>query len=121
MSNHVRQFVVLLFAVTSVGLSGCTALLIGGAAAGGYMVANDDGSVGEFVDDTALTTSVKTRLISDKYVHGLRINVDSDRGIVTLRGEVNSFIERDRAIQIAESTKGVVRVDNELEVAAPKT
>jgi osmotically-inducible protein OsmY len=41
-------------------------------------------SVGETVDDATITTRVKTALLNDPDVGGLRIDVDTFKGVVTL-------------------------------------
>ena len=43
-------------------------------------------SVGETIDDATLTTRVKTSLLNDPVVGGLRIDVDTFKGVVTLSG-----------------------------------
>ena len=97
-------------------LSGCAALLIGGAAAGGYVVGKDERPVGQQVDDGTITASVKTRLVADKYAPGWRIDVDTRNSVVTLNGEVKSYVARSQAEKIARETKGVTEVVNNLKV-----
>ena len=43
-------------------------------------------SVGETIDDATITTRVKTSLLNDPDVGGLRIDVDTFKGVVTLSG-----------------------------------
>jgi len=45
-----------------------------------------------------------------------RINVDSDKGVVTLKGEVDSADTKRRAEEVAKRVSGVTRVNNELKV-----
>ena len=68
-------------------------------------------STGEVIDDTAITTKVKTGLLGDPMVSAFAISVETSRGVVSLTGIVNSAGERARAIQIAQETGGVRRVD----------
>jgi hyperosmotically inducible periplasmic protein len=68
-------------------------------------------STGEILDDTTITTKVKTSLLADPTVSAFAISVDTSRGVVSLTGIVNSAGERARAIQIAQETGGVRRVD----------
>jgi osmotically-inducible protein OsmY len=68
-------------------------------------------STGEVIDDTAITTKVKTGLLGDPAVSALAISVETSRGVVSLTGIVNSAAERARAIQIAQDVGGVRRVD----------
>ena len=71
-------------------------------------------TVGQALDDTTITTRVKTAMLNDEQVGGLRVDVDTFKGVVTLSGRVKSQSERERAIAIARSTSGVVEVKDAL-------
>ena len=73
-------------------------------------------SVGETIDDATITTRVKTALLNDPDVGGLRIDVDTFKGVVTLSGAVKSAQERDKAVGIAKKTPGVVDVKSTLQI-----
>jgi osmotically-inducible protein OsmY len=73
-------------------------------------------TVGETIDDTAITTRVKTAMLNDPAVGGLRIDVDTYKGVVTLSGRVKNQTERDQAISLARRTSGVVEVKDALQV-----
>ncbi len=73
-------------------------------------------TVGETIDDTTITTRVKTAMLNDPAVGGLRIDVDTFKGVVTLSGRVKSQSERDQALAIARRTTGVVEVKDALQV-----
>jgi osmotically-inducible protein OsmY len=73
-------------------------------------------TVGETIDDATTTTRVKTALLNDPDVAGLKIDVDTFKGIVTLSGSVKSQSEADRAITIARRTDGVSDVKSTLQV-----
>jgi len=66
--------------------------------------------------DAALTAKVKAALVLNKSVPASAINVDSQDGMVTLRGEVNDQQTRDLAGKIAQDTPGVREVRNHLYV-----
>ena len=68
-------------------------------------------SVGEAVDDTAITAKVKSSFLADSVVSASAIDVDTTAGAVSLNGIVKSEQERQRAIQLAQSTQGVRVVD----------
>ena len=68
-------------------------------------------STGEVIDDTAITTKVKANLLADPVVSSFAISVETSRGVVSLTGIVNSTGERAQAIQVAQETGGVRRVD----------
>ena len=71
---------------------------------------------GEVTDDLTIHTMVKTRLLRDDEVRGLRINVDVNKGVVTLSGKVRSEAERQRAVEVATGTPNVARVVDNLVV-----
>ena len=73
-------------------------------------------TVGETIDDTTTTTRVKTAMLNDPAVGGLRIDVDTYKGVVTLSGRVKTQAEKDQAIAIARRTEGVVEVKDALQV-----
>ena len=71
---------------------------------------------GEVTDDLTIHTVVKTRLLRDDDVRGLRINVDVNNGVVTLSGRIRSEAERQRAVEVATGIPNVVRVVDNLVV-----
>ena len=73
-------------------------------------------TVGQAIDDTTITTRVKTAMLNDPVVGGLRIDVDTFKGAVTLSGPVKSPAERERAITLARRVSGVTDVKDALQV-----
>lgn len=71
------------------------------------------------VDDTWITTKVKSSLLADTDVAGLQINVDTLNGVVTLAGEVEQQAQIDKAISIARGIKGVTDVQSTGLVVGP--
>jgi len=71
---------------------------------------------GEYMDDTAITTKVKTAIFSDSELKVLQINVETFKGVVQLSGFVNSSASATKAAQVARGVKGVVEVKNDLVV-----
>ncbi len=69
------------------------------------------------VTDAALTAAVKTKLLGDPKVSGLKIDVDSKEGIVTLNGTVKSQAEKDEALRLARETDSVRNVVDHLTIA----
>src|SRR3970040_2329931 len=78
-------------------------------------------TVGEAIDDTTITTRVKTAMLNDPAVGGLRIDGDTFKGVVTLSGRVKSQGERNQAITIARGINGVVEVKDALQVIPENT
>jgi hyperosmotically inducible protein len=73
-------------------------------------------SVGTHVDDALITAAVKTRLLDDPLVKGLKIDVDTRSGVVFLTGSVRNRAESDRAVEIARATDHVKDVKPDLVV-----
>jgi hyperosmotically inducible periplasmic protein len=69
------------------------------------------------VTDAALTAAVKTKLLADTRVGGLKIDVDSRNGVVTLSGTVRSQAEKDEALRLARETESVRNVEDKLTIA----
>lgn len=66
------------------------------------------------VSDSAITTKVKTALMTEKDVNSMDISVNTFNGIVQLSGFVTSQWQVDRAIQVAAGVEGVRSVKNDL-------
>jgi osmotically-inducible protein OsmY len=71
-------------------------------------------STGEYVDDSVITTKVKSLLAEDDFLKSFQISVETYKGIVQLSGFVNSRQAVDKAWQIARSVQGVKSVRNNL-------
>jgi hyperosmotically inducible protein len=66
------------------------------------------------VSDTAITSDVKARLLADADVSGLKIDVDTRDGVVTLSGTVTSPVQKSRAVEVAGKADNVVRIEDNL-------
>lgn len=75
-------------------------------------------TAGEVVDDAMITTKLKAKFIEDDMVKALDIQVETFKGVVQLSGFANSQDEINRAIEIANTTKGVVEVKNDIRLKA---
>ena len=71
-------------------------------------------STGEVVDDSVITTKVKSLIASDDILKAFQISVETRKGIVELSGFVNTQKDKDKAGQIARSVEGVKSVVNAL-------
>jgi hyperosmotically inducible periplasmic protein len=85
-------------------------------AASGCAVSRGQESVGAYVDDTGITTLVKSRFFEDKDVAGTSISVETLNGTVMLSGFAKSNLERNKAETIARAVRGVKSVKNEISV-----
>jgi hyperosmotically inducible protein len=71
-------------------------------------------TLGQTVDDATITAAVKSKLMADSVVGGLKIDVDTKDGVVSLSGPVKSQSEKDTAVRIARETSGVKDVQDNL-------
>jgi osmotically-inducible protein OsmY len=71
-------------------------------------------SAGEFVDDSVITTKVKTLLAQDDFLKSFQISVETYQGTVQLSGFVDSQKAVDKATEITWSVKGVKSLKNNL-------
>ncbi|HXH54659.1 MAG TPA: BON domain-containing protein [Gammaproteobacteria bacterium] len=88
-----------------VGLSICALLTLG------TLNAFANPTVGEFVDDSVITTKVKEKILLDKSVSSLNFNIETNKGVVSIGGKAPTENEASKAVEIAYSTDGVVKVD----------
>ena len=80
---------------------------------------NAVGGAERFVGDVAITTAVKTKLVADDMTKARDIKVITDKGVVSLIGDVGSTAEKDEAESVARSVDGVKSVKNELKLKTP--
>lgn len=69
---------------------------------------------GEYIDDTVITTKVKSAIFADPDLKVLQINVETFKGVVQLSGFVDSAQNIKKAGEVARSVEGVVSVKNDL-------
>ena len=74
------------------------------------------GSTGEYVDDSVITTKVKSLLAADDFLKSFQISVETFKGTVQLSGFVDSAQASAKAVEIANSVKGIKAVRNSLVV-----
>ena len=77
-------------------------------------------TVGNWVDDSVISTKVKAKLIANSEVKAGDIDVGCSQGIVTMIGRVRSEKMKSLAERIARDTKGVKDVNNELTVGGAR-
>jgi osmotically-inducible protein OsmY len=71
-------------------------------------------STGEYIDDSVITTKVKSLLAADNFLKSFQISVETYKGTVQLSGFVGSEKAVDKAGEIARGVKGVKSVKNDL-------
>ena len=73
------------------------------------------------VADSTITTNVKSKLATDAETSALKIEVETNSGVVTLAGSVPTQAEKAEAEQLARNTEGVTRVINNITVTQNTT
>jgi len=80
----------------------------------GCAVTRDQSTVGEYVDDATISSTVKAKFIEDKDVGASAIQVETLNGTVQLSGFARSETERQQAAALAREVKGVKSVKNDI-------
>ena len=73
-------------------------------------------STGQYIDDAAITTSVKAAIFNEPTLKSAEINVETFKGRVQLSGFVSNAASVNRAVQVAQGIKGVTSVANDMRV-----
>ena len=71
-------------------------------------------SAKSYAKDKEIVAKIKAAMYADPVVKGTQVDVKSLNGVVQLSGFVDTQQARDRAEQIAASTRGVVQVYNNI-------
>jgi osmotically-inducible protein OsmY len=108
-----RKLTILL---ASLVLSGCTALVVGGAGVVGYQLGKDERPPAVVTSDSTITTKIKGKYAADDVVNIFSISVRTYEGTVTLSGTVGSILARERAEELARETNGVNAVNNQITI-----
>jgi len=73
-------------------------------------------STGEYVDDSVITSKVKSAILVDPATKVAEITVETYKGVVQLSGFVSSQAAANRAVELARGVKGVVSVKNDMRI-----
>ena len=71
-------------------------------------------STGEYIDDTWITTKVKSEIFKEPSLKVTQINVETYKNVVQLSGFVDSSESMTKAVAIARSVQGVSSVKNDM-------
>lgn len=82
----------------------------------GCAIVRGQETTGAYVDDTAITTAVKAKMVEDKTVAASSISVETLNGTVQLSGFAKSAAEKMQAENIARGVKNVKSVRNDIAV-----
>ena len=95
---------------------GSLVLLIALASAWGCGSTSTKEGTGEYVDDSVITTKVKSAILNDSSLKVNEINVETFKGVVQLSGFVRSQTDIDKAVQVARGVAGVKSVKNDMRI-----
>jgi hypothetical protein len=84
------------------------------ALAAGCASTPSQSSTGEVIDDSVITTKVKTAIFNDPILKTAEISVETVKGVVQLSGFVSDPKEVAQAGKVARSVGGVSSVKNDL-------
>ena len=98
-----RYFSAVFLAVSLMSVVGCAS------------TAKHEGT-GEYIDDSVITTKVKAAIFNEPTLKSTEINVETFKGVVQLSGFVSSQADINTAVDVARSVKGVVSVNNGMQV-----
>ena len=73
-------------------------------------------TAGQYIDDTAITTKVKTALLANSQLKATHVSVKTNQGIVQLSGSVDTPNQESEAIKVANQVSGVKSVTDVLTV-----
>ena len=102
----------LLLLTLFLALSGCTSMMLGNTSS--RETASSTRASSSSAADSAISGEIRRQLSEDDGLSQYAIGIRTRAGRVTLSGTVGSYPLRDRAVQIAQSTDGVQRVDNRI-------
>jgi hyperosmotically inducible protein len=71
-------------------------------------------SAGRAIDDSVITTKLKTALLTDSTLKGADISVETRNGEVVLTGSILNPAQKDHAAKVAQAMNGVKGVNNKL-------
>ena len=71
---------------------------------------------GEYMDDSVITTKVKTAILNEPTLKVAEINVETFKGVVQLSGFVSSQAAASKAVEVARGIGGVKSVKNDMRV-----
>jgi hyperosmotically inducible periplasmic protein len=110
MKKPVKHFAATTLTATALGLILAGPVLAANPALAPTLMAANETTMdqaGGAVSDTWITSKVKSSFLADDSLNGMDIKVETNRGVVSLSGVVDSSAERDRAIAKAREIDGV--------------
>lgn len=73
-------------------------------------------TAGQTIDDASITAAVHSKLASDRLSNFTRIDIDTERGVVTLNGVVGTAEQKMRVAELTREVNGVRTINNNLQI-----
>jgi osmotically-inducible protein OsmY len=80
----------------------------------GCATSSKNESVGEYTDDTVITTKTKAAILNEPTLKSAEINVETYKGVVQLSGFVSSQADIAKAVSLTRAVSGVTSVKNDM-------
>lgn len=103
MKLTIKRFATFFFAMALASILGCAS------------TPTQEGT-GEYVDDTVITTKVKSAIFGEPTLKSTEIKVETFKGVVQLSGFVSSAAAENKAVELARSVKGVKSVKDDMRI-----
>jgi osmotically-inducible protein OsmY len=101
--NQFKRIAVILLSAAMLSAAGCAG-------------SRTQESTSEYVDDTWITTKVKSTLIDSPSVKATEVNVETFKGRVQLSGFVSTQMAMNEAVRLTQGIKGVTSVKNDMRI-----
>jgi osmotically-inducible protein OsmY len=101
MKHFTKFFSTTLLALSLLALAGCAST-------------QKQEGMGEYVDDSVVTSKVKAAILKEPSLSSAEINVETFKGEVQLSGFVNSRADISKAIEVARGVSGARTVKNDM-------
>lgn len=87
----------------------------------GYAANSERSSATAYVNESVITSKIKSELAAEKLSSLVNISVETDnKGVVTLASRVNSKNAAEKTVAIAQPVKGVISLENHIKIVAEK-
>lgn len=102
-NKYIRYFSSFIFLVSLALASGCAST-------------DKKEGMGEYIDDSIITTRVKAAILGEKSLSVAEINVETFKGTVQLSGFVSSTADKKKAVEVTRNVSGVVSVKDSMQL-----
>ncbi|SDU02143.1 BON domain-containing protein [Halopseudomonas salegens] len=105
-----KNFAIATIAATALGLSALSSAVLADDHGMGDKAEDAAETAGQATSDTWITSKVRASFVAESELSALDIGVETNEGVVTLTGEVNTDAQRELAIKVVEDIEGVKEV-----------